>query len=337
MKINKLGEFGFIEQLAKMMPVPQPPLKWGIGDDCAVYELNDSTYGLLTTDMLIEKVHFSRNYASAYQIGWKAAACNISDIASMGGSPQYMLVSIGLPGETEVSWAMGLYQGMLDIAQKYGVSIVGGDTVTAPQIVINIALTGHVPQTNLCLRSGAQIGDVIMVSGELGGSAAGLYLFQHQTSVSLDMREYLLQKHFQPEPRTALGRWIGAQLGHGAMTDSSDGLARDLLSLAAAGKVGFLIQESQLPIHPWVRSLAEATGQNALNWAMNGGEDYELVFTVPQNQLEYFSRGILVQLGIPVTPIGMVVAMDEGIQLQDSNGNISKLNHQGYEHFFNTH
>ena len=333
MKINELGEFGFIDQLAKLMSPAQHPLKLGIGDDCAVYALNESTYGLLTTDMLVEKVHFSRETATAYQIGWKSVACNISDIASMGGTPQYMVVSLGLPGDTDVQWAMELYRGMLDIAQKYNVAIIGGDTVTAHQIVINIAMTGSVAIANLCLRSGAKTGDALMVSGALGGSAAGLYLSRHPASITLETRDDLLQKHLQPEPRVALGKWIGAQPGHGAMTDSSDGLARDLLNISSASKVGFLVEESRIPIHPRVHSLAKSTGQDALNWAMNGGEDYELVFTVPQNQVEYFSREIPVQLGIPVVAIGTVVPMEEGICWRDAKGNSRPLNFQGYEHF----
>jgi len=249
MKISQLGEFGLIERLKKFAPVSKSVIK-GIGDDTAVLPFDRNEYQLLTTDMLAEDTHFTRRM-SPRSIGHKALACNISDIAAMGGRPTFAVISIGLPQNLPVSFVKEVYKGIQQIAQEYKVSIVGGDTIKTDKIVINIALLGLVEKKYLVTRDGAKAGDWIFVTGPLGGS-------------------FKSGRHLNFSPRMSQARFLVENFKPSAMMDISDGLAGDLNHILTASKKGARLDHESIPRHKGV----------SLSQALNDGEDFELLFTL---------------------------------------------------------
>lgn len=253
MKISKLGEFGLIDALKKYAPIFKPVIK-GIGDDAAVLPYRKSEYLLLTTDMLAEDTHFTLRMP-AQSIGYKALACNISDIAAMGGLPAYAVVSIGIPKSLPVSFIKNVYKGIQFVAQSFNISIVGGDTIKTDKIMINIALLGFVEKKYLVTRDGARPGDWIFVTGPLGGS-------------------FKSGRHLSFVPRLGQARFLVKKFKPSAMIDISDGLTGDLNHILKAGKVGAHLDYASIPKHE---------GAN-LSQALSDGEDYELLFTLsPQS------------------------------------------------------
>jgi thiamine-monophosphate kinase len=250
MKISRLGEFGLIDALRKYAPVSKEVIK-GIGDDAAVLPFNKDQYLLLTTDMLAEGTHFTRRMPPG-SIGHKALACSISDIAAMGGLPTFAVVSIGIPKDLPVRFVKGIYKGIQRIAGEFNVSIVGGDTIKTDKIVINIALLGLVEKKYLITRKGARPGDWIFVTGPLGGS-------------------FKSGKHLDFLPRLAQARFLVEKFRPSAMMDISDGLSGDLNHILKAGRVGARLDHASIPRRKGV----------SLTQALNDGEDFELLFTLP--------------------------------------------------------
>jgi len=333
MKIKDIGEFELIERVARLLPHPGKKVVVGIGDDCAVYDTGGDKHSLITTDMLIETIHFSKEYATGYQIGWRAMAFNISDIASMGGTPAVAVISLGISKETEVDWVEELYKGMQAITEKYKFDIVGGDTVASHQTVLNIALLGEVSVDHLCLRSNAKIGDAILVTGDFGGADAGLKVLQKKIELDEPSRNYVINRHLLPEPRLVVGEIFGAQPYHRAMTDSSDGLAADLRNISIASSVGMRVITEKIPIHPLTRNAAEKLHQSPLDLALYGGEDYELVFTAPKEAVTKLQKQVKQETGIEISEIGEVVSPEKGILLINKDSNEKPLTEFGYEHF----
>ena len=333
MKIKEIGEFGLIQKIAAMLPTPHKGVTMGIGDDCAVFELPNGKLGLLTTDMLVEGVHYSKEFATPYEIGWRAMAGNFSDIAAMGGTPRLVLISLGVPEITKVSWVEDLYKGMSKLAATYDTDIAGGDTVTSSQGVLNIVVWGEVEPSQTGYRSGAKPGQALLVTGDLGGSHAGLEILRRKLQLLPEIKAYPVEKHLHPVPRIEAGRWIGAQIDHGALTDSSDGLGRDLKNLAEASKVGFRVYLDKIPIHPSTCKVAEILEKKPADFALQGGEDYELVFTLSQEGLAERLIDFEKQTGVKATVIGEVLPPEAGIQLQDAQGNCQTLSGFGFEHF----
>ena len=249
MSISQLGEFGLIDTLKKLVPISKTVIK-GIGDDAAVLPFSKSEYLLLTTDMLAEDTHFTRKM-SPELIGHKALACNISDIAAMGGWPTFAVISIGVPKNLPVRFIEDIYKGIQNVAKAFKVSIVGGDTIKTESIVINIALMGQVEKKNLTTRDGAKVGDWIFVTGPLGDS-------------------FKSGRHLNFTPRLDQARFLVEKFRPSAMMDISDGLAGDLNHILKASKVGARLDHESIPRHKGV-SLAQA---------MNDGEDFELLFTL---------------------------------------------------------
>ena len=297
-----LNEFGLIEAIKKYQHLSSRVVK-GIGDDAAVLELDAKRYQLLTTDMLVEGVHFLRT-APAKLVGYKALACNISDIAAMGGVPTFAVVSIGLPLKTSKAYVKDLYTGMSALAKKFGVSIVGGDTVKADKVVINIALLGEVEKKNLVLRSGARPGDIIFVSGSLGNTLKS-------------------GKHLKFVPRVKEARFLVENFRLTSMMDISDGLAGDLGHILKASAVGAILDASMIPRNPGA----------SVEPALCGGEDFELLvtlsFTQAKKLIEYQARNEAFRF----YPVGEVTAAVNKLQLRDDRGKLRSLSARAYTHF----
>jgi thiamine-monophosphate kinase len=277
MKISKLGEFGLIEALKAYAPVSKSVIK-GIGDDAAVLPFSKSEYQILTTDMLAEDAHFTRRM-KAKSIGHKALACNISDIAAMGGWPTFAVVSIGIPKNLPVSFVKDLYKGMQDVAKAFDVSIVGGDTIKSDKIVINIALLGLVEKKYLVTRDEAKPGDMIFVTGPLGGS-------------------FKSGRHLNFTPRVSQARFLVENFNPNAMMDISDGLAGDLNHILKASRVGARLDYESIPLHKGV-SLAQA---------LNDGEDFELLFTLSATKASLLMDWQATKKSFYFYPIGTITS-----------------------------
>ena len=325
MKVSDLGEFGLIELLAEIATKSRAkPLLVDIGDDAAAWH---SEYGvqLATSDALIQDVHFTLGTTTWRELGWKALAVNLSDIAAMGGIPQYALVSLGLPGDTEVEHMAQLYEGMADLARLFDVGIVGGDVVAAPLIILNLTVVGSA-QGNILTRTAASLGDQIAVTGYLGASGGGMAMLQRGIQFDEETTTHLRQAHLKPYPRVREGQLLACH-GVRAAIDLSDGLASDLAKLCKASKVGARLFIDQIPIHPSVRN---SFRDDYLYLALAGGEDYELLFTGSSKVIDKVRE----LLPCPMSVIGDIVSDELGkVMLFDDQGKEIKLEKEGWDHF----
>lgn len=323
MELKQVGEFGLIRLISENALADPASVEVAIGDDAAAFWPVPGRLQLLTTDMLVAGVHFELAWITPWQLGYKALAVNISDIAAMGGQPRQATVSLALPPNISVEFIQELYEGLKHIARIYQVNIVGGDTVSTPgPLSINITLTGDVEPQFLCKRSGAKPGDVVVVSGCLGNAAAGLKLLQ----TGLASTATLLSKaQLTPIPQVRLGQ-AAVAAGATAMNDVSDGLASEVHEIAAASQVGMRIYAEQIPLSSELISLADSYEIHPLEWALYGGEDYQLVFTMmPQQAKQFVSSEPTCAIVGEVTAEPMVVLV--------TAGNVSRLLAKGYNHF----
>lgn len=333
MRISQVGEFGLINLLNKAMINSPTGVVAGIGDDAAVLKVSGDQWQLFTTDMLVEGIHFRLDWASYFDVGWKALAVNISDIAAMGGKPTHGVISLGIPAETRVEDMEELYRGLRAVARRFGVNLVGGDTVKCPErLVINVALLGEVAAGKAILRSGARPGDIIYTTGTLGTAAAGLHILLNGGNYPDPIKETVLRAHLRPEPRVQAGTLLSSLPGVTALDDNSDGLAAELREIGRASGVGCLIWEKALPVAAEVQQLAALTGADILDWVMNGGEDFELVFTV-QPAYRKQVEAALTKAAVDFAAIGVITSAREGLIMERVNGTREAMGQTGYNHF----
>lgn len=328
------GEFGLIAEIRRMVEegAGHRHVALGIGDDTAVLDAPPGWQTLAACDTLIADVHFRIRPGHGYDTGRKAMAVNVSDIAAMGGVPTAAL--LGLAVSHDVSWPYleDVLRGLRDEAREHGVAIVGGDTVSTPgPLVFHVTILGQVEQGRAVTRGGARPGDVIGVTGDLGASRAGLALLEspEPVSVSDEARAYAVARHLRPRPRLAAGRRLAA-LGATAMIDLSDGLAGDLRHVCQRSGVGAAVDAARLPIAAPTRAVAAAFQADPLRWALTGGEDFELLFTIPPDRWEDVEKALAPDL--PVTLIGRVLEAREGIWLHTPGGPVP-LEEGGFVHF----
>lgn len=334
MKLSELGEFGLVELLAKVAYGVQDrqATSWrklliGIGDDAAAWQ-NDASIELATTDSLIQDIHFTLDTTTWNELGWKALAIGLSDIAAMGGIPKYALVSLGLPGHTEVEDVIDLYRGMVALGQQFGVSIVGGDTSSAPLVILNTTVLGSTlgQSQKILTRSAARADDKITVTGYLGGAAAGLEVLTKKMKLNQQDSTSLRQAFLKPNPRVAEGQILVEQ-GVKAAIDISDGMISDLSHICQASKVGARIQVDLVPVHPAVKDNFK---DKSLEMALSGGEDYELLFTASTETINRVKKIVT----CPITVIGEVVADAMGrVILVNKQGKPYKPDRTGWQHF----
>ena len=302
MEIASLGEFGLIDRLTEDIKLQNESTKYGVGDDCAVLHYPDSEV-LVTTDMLMEGVHFDLTYIDLQHLGWKSAMVNISDIFAMNGTPCQMTVSLALSKRFTVENVEQFYSGLRMACDKWGVDVVGGDTTSSyTGLAISITCIGEARKEDIVYRNGAKETDLICVSGDLGAAYMGLQLLEREKSVYYQMvdeakkngkpvpdfqpdfagKEYLLQRQLKTEARgDIIQRLREAGIRPTAMMDISDGLSSELMHICKQSKVGCRIFEKQIPIDYQTAVMAEELNMNVTTCALNGGEDYELLFTVP--------------------------------------------------------
>lgn len=338
MTLRQLGELGLIRRIRDSLGGGGAAVLTGIGDDAAVLALAPGAALLATTDLLIEDVHFRRAWSSPGDIGWKAMAVNLSDIAAMGGVPRWALVALALPEATEPEEVDALYAGMEEAAKPHGVAIVGGDTSSSSAgWVINVTLLGEHTGTPR-LRSAAKPGDAVAVTGTLGRAAGGLALLgmgrdrARAAGIGERALEELVAAHLRPTARVAEGRWLGAAPGVHAMIDCSDGLSTDLGHICRESGVGARVMLDRVPVAPALRPAAAAAGADALGWAVGGGEDFELLLTCEPRAVGALAAGLHGATGTPLTVIGEIVGLKAGVVFVDAAGE-PVAQPGGYEHF----
>ena len=290
-EISSLGEFGLIDHLTSDFKVKNPSTLKGVGDDCAVIDY-DGKHTLVTTDLLLEGIHFDLTYTPLKHLGYKAVAVNLSDVYAMNGTPRQITVSLGISKRFTVEHINELYSGIYAACEKYGVDLVGGDTsASVTGLLISITCLGEAQEGDIVYRNGARDTDLICVSGDLGAAYMGLQLLERERVARAGQkdfqpdfagREYLLERQIKPEPRAdviAEMRELGIRPT--AMMDVSDGLSSELLHICKESGVGCRVYENRIPIDYQTAVMAEELNMNLVTAAMNGGEDYELLFTVP--------------------------------------------------------
>ncbi len=333
MKFNEIGEFGFIESVRKQCRTSPKNVIKGIGDDCAVFRANPNRVFLFTTDMLVEDVHFLMDKITPYQLGWKAVAVNLSDIAAMGGIPLHALISIGIPVKTEVELIKDLYRGMNDICSHYNVNVLGGDTVASKdKLIINVSLLGDGEEHSVLYRHGASQGDKICLTGNVGDSSTGLKILKNEILVTGDRRKHFIKAHNEPWPLIETGRIIANSQLATTMIDLSDGLLSDLGHICEESKVGASIFKEQIPISKELRLLSSRGNFNPLESALSGGEDYILLFTVPEKNIHAIKQLSREKVIWPLFMIGEITK-EEGIRLIDRNGKSTFIRPKGFDHF----
>lgn len=326
MKLAELGEFGFIERVRRAAATTQGSgVRLGIGDDCAVLELPPGQLLLTSTDLLVEDVHFRREWSDWSSLGAKCVSVNVSDVAAMGGSPRHLYLGLAIPTDMAMEDLDAFLEGFIMAACDYGAVLVGGDTCRSPgPLLVSVTVEGAVPADQVVLRSGARPGDGIYVSGSLGDSALALQLLQSGQSPAPE----LALRHHRPQARVSLGRALSGKQLPSAMIDLSDGLLADLGHILQASAVGARLEQQQLPLSPAFQKALRAD-PGLLELALSGGEDYELLFTVPPQKEAQLAK---VDAGIPLTRIGIVTA-EPGMQLLDANGRQRSAAVKGYNHF----
>ena len=340
MHVRDAGEFRLIEMLAETLAaegVEGPDLtgsdafvpRAGIGDDAAAWEGKAGTR-VLSTDAMVEGVHFELGLTSWRDLGWKTMAVNLSDVAAMGCIPTCSVVTLGLRDDQQVEGLLEMYRGMADACRSHGGRVVGGDVVRSPVFFVSVAMEGKTGiggqdgRGIILTRGAAEIGDVIAVTGSLGDSAGGLRMalagerFDEATA-------QLRTAHFRPEPRLAAGRALVAA-GIRAAMDVSDGLVGDLTKLCEASKVGAVVRGDDVPVSDVLR---RRFPDDWLSLALTGGEDYELLFTGREEAVREVSEAV----DVPVTMIGEVVEASRGVSVVDANGHAIKANSGGWDHF----
>jgi thiamine-monophosphate kinase len=336
--ISRLGEFGLIEHLTRDFVVHNPDVLKGIGDDAAVYAVSEKEVHLVTTDLLLEGVHFDLRYVPLKHLGYKSVVVNLSDIYAMNAKPFGITVSVGLSSRFTVEAMDAFYEGVQIACQHYDVDLLGGDTSSSRMgMLISVTAIGKAAKADVVYRSGAKEHDLLCISGDLGGAYAGLQVLEREKAVFLKNpniqpelagRDYVVGRQLKPEARGDVIRMLRENgIKPTAMIDLSDGLASDLLHICKQSKKGATIYEDKIMIDHEVMMVAEETGIPALTMALNGGEDYELLFTVP---LEQYDKVKAMQ-GVSI--IGHIVEEEAGVNLITSNGSMLPIQAQGWNHF----
>ena len=332
--VDEIGEFELISKLiSKTRNRRFSSIVLGVGDDTAVLQVSSGKLLLATCDSQIQGVHFRRDFSSPYQIGMRAAAVNISDIASMGGEPRFALVSLAVPTDVHSEMLADIYKGMDAVFSPVGTAIVGGNTSsTSGPLVIDITLLGEIEPSRVLTRRGAKSGDVLCVSGELGGSRAGLIcLMKDEIQVDEPLRQKGLSAYRTPTPRLAVGKILGECGLISACLDVSDGLAGDALRLAEQSHVAITVDLGKVPVADVAAAVAEQLKEHPAQFAARGGEDFELLFTMPKRHFSEIRQRLITETGVTITAIGDVTD-GKGVHFKE-NKKLLSINMSGFDHF----
>ena len=336
-KLEEIGEFGLIKQLTQNIELKNNTIK-GVGDDAAVINPTAGNITLVSTDLLLEGIHFDLSYCPLKHLGYKAVSVNASDIYAMNGTPKQITVSVGMSSKFSVEAIAEIYEGIQLACEKYKIDLVGGDTTASKQgLIISITAIGEANENEVVYRNGAQEFDLICVSGDLGGAYAGYQLLEREKRVFIDNpqmqpdlagHDYILERQLKPEARKDIIEFFKAmEIQPTSMIDVSDGLASELFHIAEQSKVGVTIYEDKIPIDATTYNMARELDLDPTLTALSGGEDYELLFTIKQsdyNKLENHPD---------FTVIGHVTKAEEGLHMISKGGQKHALKAQGWKAF----
>lgn len=334
--VADVGEFGLIDRLAsRLAGLPRPDaLLEGIGDDAAVLDLGGGRVQVVTVDQMVEGVHFDRAFAPLGMIGWKALATAASDIVAMNALPRWAVVAVGLPNNVSVEGAEALYDGIAAACSRYGITVVGGDTTAAARLTLAVTVIGEADREAVVTRRGAQPGDLLAVTGDLGSAAAGLQVLLAGKDDSpgdapegLQPFAYLVERQLMPQARLDRVRaFAEAGVRPRAMIDISDGLASEVHHLCGGSAVGAAVEAGLLPIHVQTYQAAERFDARADAYALYGGEDYELLVAISEAELDKLPEGLL-------AVVGQVTEPEAGVILLQPDGSAAPLHASGYKHY----
>ncbi|MCY4232126.1 MAG: thiamine-phosphate kinase [Bacteroidetes bacterium] len=326
--LEKTGEFNLIHRFQRIIPRgTYPPIIASIGDDAAVYEPTLGLSHVITTDAFIEGHHFDFRFYTMKDVGYKAMAVNLSDIASMNARPILATVALGIPGSVSLESLELLYEGLVEVASTYGVQIVGGDTTRAPVLTLSITVVGEASKSAIIYRNGAKLGEKICVTGVVGEAAMGLDILQHDvdpSSIGHEVFQHLTSRHLRPVPRFDFVKELNkAGVQPSSMIDISDGLSSELHHICNASQCGAVLWESYIPI-PDDCATQIKSPRLPIDYGLNGGDDYELLFTASSEVLERISSDLY-------TEIGEVAQHD--ILIRRVDGTLESLKAEGHDHF----
>ena len=334
--VSQVGEFGLIDRLADVLgTVPSDDLVRGIGDDAAVYRIGNGRVHVVTTDALVEGVHFDRTFAPLGTLGYKAIAVNVSDIAAMNATPRWATVALGLPNNMSVEAAETLYEGIEAACQQFGLAVVGGDVTAAERLLITVTVVGEADEDAIVYRSGAQPGDLLCITGDVGSAAAGLKVLlagkeqfaEGEAQPDLSAWSYAVQRQLAPTARLKrLRQWEEVGVRPHALIDISDGLASEVHHLCRASGVGARLEAALLPIHVQTFKAADRFDDDPATYALYGGEDYELLFALPEALAKRLPGDSFAVVGAVTDDVGEVV-----LGLPD--GEVRPLTATGFQHF----
>jgi thiamine-monophosphate kinase len=335
--VSTLGEFGLIDRLTQDLSTYSKTTVKGVGDDAAVIQ-NEGQVTLVSTDMLVEGVHFDLMYTPLKHLGYKSIVVNISDILAMNAIPTQVTVSIAISNKYSLEALDEFYEGIKLACKMYKVDLIGGDTTSSPRgMTISVTAIGQAEKDKVVYRSGAKKGDIICVTGDLGASYLGLQILEREKQIylehpgvqpELDKSQYLIERQLKPEVSLgAIEYFKQNDILPTAMIDVSDGLASELFHICRQSRVGAFIEEGKVPLHPDTESTAIEMNLDPITCALHGGEDYELLFTIDEKDLEK------IRYMPEVFIIGEITAAADGIKLHTTGGNIHNITAQGWNHF----
>jgi thiamine-monophosphate kinase len=333
MNLKDIGEFGFIKRIAPGSINDSRNVMRAIGDDAAVFRVGKNECVVLTTDLLVERVHFIKEAMSGYQLGYKSLAVNLSDIAAMGAVPQHAFVSIGIPKETHIEYLDEIYRGMKELAKRYNVNILGGDTTSSiVDLIINVAITGVAKKGSLLYRNTAKDGDVIFCTGFLGDSKAGLDFILKSEQPKNNHEKRLFEAHCLPRPHVEEGLFLANSGVIHSCIDISDGLSSDLMHIAEESNVGFILQEGGIPLSPDLLQYCNEHGYSAIEYALSGGEDYVLVCTSDVKKAKKLENDFYKTFNRMLYRIG-IITKEKQYLIKMNDGTISDIKPKGWDHF----
>ena len=330
--VSEVGEFGFIARLKAIMERHDENVIVGIGDDAAVVRYNRPV--VMTTDAMVHGIHFREDLIDAHDVGYKALVASISDVAVMGGRAMHALVTLAVPKEASVEPIVSLYEGMRQACDEFSVTVIGGDVVsTTGPLLVSVSVTGELLGEKPLLRSGAKPGDLVFVTGDVGASAAYLHFVEHKSALFLAREDeaVLKERHQRPLPQVQAGALLANFSGCTSTNDISDGLVSELHEIAEASDMGIIIEAIRIPTLPAVRHYARIAHVDALDFALYGGEDYQIVGTVAPDRAGHL-LALCQSAGIRITLIGRVHDAGPCVELI-RDGRRSELKKGGYDHF----
>jgi thiamine-monophosphate kinase len=333
MNLKEIGEFGFIKKISRGCLIRPDRVIKGIGDDAAAFITEPGYLTLITTDLLVERIHFLREAISGFDLGYKSLAVNLSDIAAMGGTAREAFVSIAIPEECQLDYLEQIYNGIKNLAAKFEVNVLGGDTTSSKiDLIINIVVQGIVSKEELLCRDAARPGDIIFSTGFLGDSRAGLHLILNKIALDTQALKSLLKAHRVPEPHLREGRFLAQQQGVHAAIDTSDGLSSDLGHIVEESRVGARLFADKIPVSQELMDFCTRFDFDPIEYALTGGEDYTLLCTITPESANQIANAFEKEFKRPLFQIGEITA-EKQLMLVYPDAKTKPITPTGWDHF----